>query len=190
MRFEPWVGSDWGKPENTLGGKKVLILGESHYNNEDEWTNRCDPDATRNVIRTYALQGRHAFFSKLLHVLGGKPRWSLTQSEVDAFWQSVAFYNFVPVFVGNDNRIAPNTEMFTSGVAPFRAVLAELEPEHIIVCGYRLWSALLVSMKNSVQTNLDGHGAIEGVPALRMQHPSTGFAMNDWKKTLQEFLRV
>jgi len=43
-------------------------------------------------------------------------------------------------------------------------------------------------MKDSVQTTLDGNGTIEKIPALRMQHPSTGFAMNEWKKTLQEFL--
>ncbi len=75
-----------------------------------------------------------------------RPRTTFTPAEAEAFWQSVVFYSYVPVYAdgraksqrGAERR--PTDEMFEAGGEPFRRVLAEPKPEAVVVCGLALWA--------------------------------------------------
>lgn len=192
MRFEPWVGSRWGQPDNRLAGAKLLILGESHYGSPADPTcvGTCDPDTTRQVVAKLALRERHPFFTKLTQVIDGRPRWEMSGDDVHAIWASVAFYNYVPVFVATETRVRPSDDMFRLGRAPFMEVVEELRPSAILVCGYALWNWVLWGLPGGFKGDPSATAMLRIGPALaaRMMHPSAGFSWRRWRPVVEQLL--
>lgn len=91
IHFRPWVGS---KYENGIKGKRLLVLGESHYSDAD------DPDLTRTVMKRlleYKLGacGHESWmktFTTFERAVAGR---ALSGEESIAFWNSTVFYNFI-----------------------------------------------------------------------------------------------
>lgn len=170
--FNPWIGSTWKVPMNAMGGIGLLILGESHYTKQDELVGECLPDTTIDTVQELAVEGSHRFFTGLLQTILGRRKRDLNSEEVGAFWKSVAFYNYVPVFVATQPRVRPSAAMFKSGLPPFEKVMSDLMPDAILVCGRDLWWWLTNGKSSTTRICRIGP-----VAAARIMHPSaTGFS--------------
>ncbi|MDE2831931.1 MAG: hypothetical protein OXN20_17600 [Gemmatimonadota bacterium] len=134
--FKPWVGNNFS--EGGLWSKKVLILGESHY----QWDENIPltEDLTIQCVQEQIAGGRtKAFWTNIVIAL-----LNVRPSLKDKYrcWQSVAFYNYIQCSVGFGPRVRPSPEMWEKSQEPFFEVLNDLQPDCIIVLGYQLWDNL------------------------------------------------
>jgi hypothetical protein len=160
--FDPWIGSLYAT--EGIRGKRLLILGESHYGGAG-----CEyPAFTSDVIRDMALRkGRLPFFSRVQRlVVGG--RGGFSNEERADFWHRVAFYNYVQSSPGNSPRCRPTPEMWEAASEPLRQTLLELSPHIMLVLGIELHRNL-PPINNTVTV-------------CPIQHPSSvGFSYNVWQ---------
>ncbi len=166
--FNPWIGSRYST--DGLDGKRLLILGESHYGGDG-----CHyPEFTTEVIQDMALeQGRLAFFSRVARlVVGG--RGGFSEAEREDFWQRIAFYNFIQTALEQQGD-RPTYEMWQAAREPFLQTLEELKPHLILILGIEL------------SRNLPEIPPEISVCAVR--HPSAiGFSYDAWQPTVQNLL--
>ncbi|GHV66121.1 hypothetical protein FACS1894199_08880 [Bacteroidia bacterium] len=184
--YLPWVGREYWQG---IHGKKVLVLGESHYATEEDNL----PSLTNDVIGYY------------LRYLAGEVEhegWMNTYTKFanscpivgEAFWQSVVFYNFVQVPMSGSRR-SPSGDDFAAGAVPFFEVLANYEPDVVIVWGKRLWEHLPDGGTWSDFEVLDENGGrfyyyhVNGkqIPAYQVTHPSAGYS--EWEEYIAEAIR-
>lgn len=188
--FTPWVGKNWGDHTNPIEGRKVLILGESHYESDENFLGRKYADGTLETFEKYALGDKTLpFFTKIMQTISGRKKWAMTRDEVLDIWKSVVFYNYVPVYVAPGPRMSPTKQMFELGVEPFRQIMNQHSPEIVVVCGYRLWRWLLKSQSFTSMPPEAAAFKIGSALAMKMQHPSTAFSSEKWHAVLQEHLR-
>src|SRR5471030_2176089 len=184
--FEPWRGNRF---DEGWRGKRVLLLGESHYAGggikADTGPQPSSKNFTSDVIQKWALgETRAKYFTLVAGLLGAEP------SHREEFWNRVAFYNYVQGIVGNAARQRPTEEMWNAGYQPFCDVLDELRPQVVVVLGHDLWNRLPGKEKQAaglaggpateqtVLTTPKGHRTILGMT----NHPSSfGFSPKEWK---------
>ena len=188
--FEPWRGSDWGRPDNALGGVRLMLLGESHYGDAHE-VGAQDPLMTQWVVRHYLNGGlasqAKGFFTKVAALLAGSTK-AADGEELDreAIWSSVMFYNYVPVVVANSPGVRPTPEMWAGGQEPFLKVIEQNEVEAVLVLGKQLWDNMPPSDEPATTFDFEGsqkwvrrylfHGrperGLQRVIATHINHPS------------------
>ncbi|MCL2183481.1 MAG: hypothetical protein FWB85_08440 [Chitinispirillia bacterium] len=142
VAFEPWVGKNYSK--NGYDGKKILILGESHYCDSCSAADneKCCSDMTNKVINDYLnyKNGRGDFvpwmntFTRFTNVFLDK---TCDTEEINNFWNSVIFYNYVQRELEGPRK-SPTKEMFKMSEKAFFEVLDEHAPDIIIAWGERL----------------------------------------------------
>lgn len=145
--FAPFVGRNY---EVGVEGKKILILGESHYWGEEIYE-RVEEDLkkgkylndTTNVVRnyiTYKSEGGEflSHFSTFTKFTNGFYNWERNDIDYADFWNSVAFYNFVQ-FPMTGIRTSPTSEQFEKSEKAFYEVLEKYQPDAIIAWSWRLW---------------------------------------------------
>ena len=156
IRFKPWVGDRYGcgivgydangkiiyGTENHIG-KRVLVLGESHYcaNPEAEAT----PFLTINIIADLLnpdsewepYKNTYTKFAKSFVGCIGD-----LDSETKAkAWHHVVFYNYVQVAMSG-TRVAPTASDFQTSATAFFEVLERYTPDIVIAWGQRLYNNL------------------------------------------------
>lgn len=187
--FQPWKGVAWEKPDNMIGGLRLLVLGESHYHDDASLTGKFEENATTDTIITYAINGSTRFFNGIAHVLSGKPRSERSLQDAERLWSSVAFYNYVPIYVGTGPRERPLTSFWRQAPGPFQTVIRQLEPEVILVCGFVNWNWMLDGIGEKKGWEFEQY-IIGSALALKMKHPSSrGFSPAYWHKVLSKYLR-
>ncbi|WP_370621706.1 hypothetical protein NMD10_27700 (plasmid) [Citrobacter portucalensis] len=134
VKFLPWVGERY---HSSRYGVRVLVLGESHYGVQEDYT----PDFTRDVVNGHAFQSGFRFFTMITTLLRGSPGCADEEERREA-WQHVAFYNYVQEFVGDAGRIRPTRAMWRDAAAALEEVVTELRPDVILVLGYQMWDHL------------------------------------------------
>lgn len=133
----PWIGPSYGEPQNRFCGKKILVVGESHYA-DPAFIGTSIPGITQEVVTKYQLgEWRIPFFTRLATLITGV---SAVENGIKAkaLWDDLAFYNYVPVIAASSPREF-NWEFWKLGVDEFNNVLKAILPDMIIVTGYRLW---------------------------------------------------
>ena len=210
IQFRPW------RQEATyltgIRGKKILILGESHYHNCEE-DHGCDASApertreyhheiTRKVVRDWKDHPHRSPLSTSLPKLFG-----MDKAE---FWNQVGFYNYVQSFLSAARVRPTKADWFSKDSAiAFQEVLDDLSPDRILVLGKGLWSALPSNQSEVIppvgerRFSLEGrfgsgvddlaywYSSRSGKPALAMPivHPSSwGFRVDDWLASIQKWL--
>lgn len=190
--FKPWIGEDYAS--GTRFGKRVMVLGEAHY----QWdvNTKLDPDLTCRAIRRHLnREHRHAFWTRIGGAfLGYKP----SLEELQRFYRSVAFYNYVQESVGFGPKVAPTPEMWTQSEPAFAEVLRDLAPQVLIVLGYRLWNHL-PNLGRVADKPIDGASQTQTwrypLPsggtclAYGIRHPSSGFTGSKWQPHILEVIR-
>lgn len=185
----PWVGQNYAQGHYSHG-KRVLVLGESHYCSSPE---EFVPEITINVIMDLldpdseheAYKNTYTKFVKAYSGIFGK----LEEKDKVRIWHSLAFYNYVQ-FPITGPRTAPTEQEFRDSKGAFWNVLEDLQPDLIIVWGQRLYKHLPKSGRQgqdvpagdgySIETweytLLNGHT----VRVLPINHPSSGFNPEKW----------
>jgi hypothetical protein len=124
-------------------GKKVLILGESHYHN-------CEIDDDCNKLNKKQREKQHRELTKkVVEWWKDKPAKTPVSSAVPKlfeigrydFWNRVSFYNYVQSFVfAPGNR--PADEDWDISTKAFQQVLDCLQPDRVLVLGKKNWLSL------------------------------------------------
>lgn len=189
----PWVGQNYAQGYYSHG-KRVLVLGESHYCSSPE---EFVPEITINVIMDLldpnsgheAYKNTYTKFAKAYSGIFGK----LEEGDKVRIWHSLAFYNYVQ-FPITGPRTAPNEQEFRDSKVAFWNVLEELQPDLLIVWGQRLYKHLPncgrqgqdvptgdgKSIETWEYTLLNGHT----VRVLPINHPSSGFNPEKWHRVI------
>ena len=134
VRFRPWIGNKY--EAGNRFGKRVLVLGESHYG---DWVD-ANEDFTTFIMRRYGMPvGGGAFFAKVVKVLLQMDVTDgLTAKDRAETWQHVAFYNYVQELVGDEARQRPTNAMWIEAERPFLEVVDALRPHVILALGNEL----------------------------------------------------
>lgn len=203
MVFKPWLGSLYGKEENIFGGKRVLVVGESHHADEHE-VGTILPNMTQKVMDYYASGSRASWMRTLDNhawAVSGKSRADLEQDGKRGefnVWTSMAFYNYIlVVLAGGPRSQRPTPELFKSGKAPFEQVFMNLKPELLLIWGYGLFPWIV---RNHFP-EFDGNPwhfkgefidlpTLPPVRAVRMLHPSAAFSSKHWHTVLTRALKA
>lgn len=135
--FEPWVGFVY-RTGHWLGRRRVLVVGESHYLLHGKGDCKTLTEETVDWFGPGA--GRNKFFTVLTRLLAGRKMVSDRIRRL--LWESVAFYNYVQVAVGNGPRVRPADWMWDRSRVPFQRVVRKTSPRRIIIVGKELWGRL------------------------------------------------
>ena len=180
--FEPWVGQEYGAGSQHL---RLMLLGKSHYGDY------IAPDArvfTSEVVKRYAVDGPTiSYFTIAYRAATGKPIPGADERQ--AFWHSVAFYNYVQCYVGTGPRQRPTPSDWATGRLPFAKTIDELAPHCVLVLGRELlWhvqndQALVRTRNADVFTYESPSGKRATVGGIK--HPTGGFSYARWRPTVE-----
>jgi hypothetical protein len=151
--FSPWEGNHYnygiaGFDSNghiiygteSSPGKKVLILGDSHYCSKPD---EAIPELTRNIIKDYidpatAFEYYKNTYTKFGRSLAG---YAIDKLETIQLWEHVVFYNYVQEPLSQP-RQSPTSQQFANAETAFWEVVNRYNPDYIIVWGARLYKSL------------------------------------------------
>ena len=191
----PWVGNAFGAAGNDLGGVRLLVLGESHYSDKHP-IGEVYPPMTHDVMRHY-LAGNHLrFFANVAAAVSGRSQAEVGRSNHHQLWQSMAFYNYIPVTVASSARKF-DERFWELGTQEFEKVLDDHRPDAVIVCGYRLFPRVLrrhvpgfTGDPWKFDQDIVQLGGSSRPLALRMMHPSAAFSAKAWTPKIAEMLKA
>jgi len=173
MSFDPYIGNDYFNQS-----KKILLLGESHYENVGEGRGK-----TIRVANDY-INGKYnyRFFNCALSAFFGK---DFTREDIMA---KIAYYNFVQVIM-ETRKHRPTKEHWAKAERPFLCVLEELMPDIVICCGKSLYGHVPYDPSDTEKSqrgvsiggddehlwNREYHYHINGkdIKLVAMRHPSS-----------------
>lgn len=203
--FNPNVGNDYEL--KGFNGLKLLILGESHYCDEEcedcgkKSQNECS-DFTSSVISRYLnYKKKKGKFRPWMRTF---TRFTniLLESKVDNqtlinFWDSVIFYNYVQSSTSGPRR-SPTWRQFNESKDGFIEVLEKYKPDLILVWGERLWDNLPNIGRWGEENILDNaNGRFyyyninkKEIPAYSIYHPSSSSFSYEYSKYLKESMRL
>lgn len=198
INYRPWVGNN--ALMQGYKGKRVLVLGESHYCKENlKQGEKCHPlckkenfqsdcfsfteDVMHDVVYNYSGKKYEQTFLCFERAVTGK---ELTQEEREEFWESVIFYNYMQ-YAQEGPGVAPKTEHWEKSENAFKELLEKYMPDLIIVWGVRLYSKM--PNWNGEESELQfGENAktkvwtytVNGknIPAFMVHHPCTPTGKN------------
>lgn len=197
VKFKPWVGKNYQNGNEF--GKKILVIGESHYCEDCEDVNESDcSDFTQKLIQTL-VDGKTASwtgtFRKFERSLVGH---ETTPEESARIWNSLAFYNYLQTAVPGPRK-SGTPEDYDKSEDAFYEVLNTLQPDAIIVWGVtRMWDNMPSrGWKKGDEIEVDGHPLKQGsytldngheIKAIWINHPSSGYSWERWNKAIKEVL--
>lgn len=198
IHLRPWIGSEY---EKGIGGKRLLVLGESQYSDTD------NPELTQIVMKkllAYKLRKRKdeaeyepwmRTFTIFERAVAGRV---LSGEESAAFWNSVLFYNFVQEMMP-DRGFRPTRKQFADSAAAFEEVLNAYEPDLIIAWGKTLFDRTpelagrntpsIMHDKIEIYTYEYTLRSGKMCRMMRMLHPAApGYSKELWHEVIAEFL--
>lgn len=206
VKFLPFVGDQYSygisfndNGELVLGtkenpGKKVLVLGESHYCDEDLSDEELS-SFTREVLDCYLKSEER--YSWMRTFLKFERALSNADTNIDSksIWNHLMFYNYLQCPL-RGLRMAGDSRRYEDATTPFFAILKKYKPDYIIVWGRRLFVNLpSENVKEgeympSIEINIwsyqiDGHT----IMVLPVVHPSGGFLWGYWHEVIVELLK-
>lgn len=195
IKFLPWIGKEYQKGIN---GKKVLVLGESHYCAKES---DAEPTLTQEIIidlfnADSPHEGYKNTYTKFAKAIAGR---DLGFTEKEQVWDSVAFYNYVQVPI-SEARVSPSAEEFENSEAALFEILEQLKPDYVIAWGYRLYDNLPNKGCRGGHLRVSNQEVHEVwcytlsnkqiVPVLRMIHPSSAYSWTYWHETIKTFIET
>ena len=201
VEFHPWVGDKYecgikGFDENGIivygtkedPGKRILIIGESHYCAKEE---DAIPSITINTIENLIdpnseWEPYKNTYTKFIKSLTGYLD-NLEFNDKKEAWEHLAFYNYVQkAMIGP--RVTPTFEDFKNSEEAFWEILNELKPDLVIIWGARLYNNLPQEGKQledfTIQNKYGDDVYVEvwsyeidnkDTPLIGINHPSSGF---------------
>ena len=173
-RFEPYIGKTYGK----LEGHRLLILGESHYGN-----NQPDDEKLTNWVMDNWQSGEysHAVLTKTAKLLTGHEAAVIRQQR-KSYFNGCIFYNYIQDYVG-EKHYSWNDPDFNRDTMYFEALIKEHAPTHILGWGWRLGEGMLKTSLNITRDlTIDGYRLTVGDVSCAMMfvtHPSARAKLNE-----------
>lgn len=137
LLWRPWVGLNFQKQEP---GRKLLLVGESHYADDNEQTDEViikrglNKEFTRQKVWEYGASGegnRIPFFDNIPRLFIGSGNYKRFE-----FWQDVVFYNFIQkVLRYGKPPERPRQNDFLTGGRVFYDILGLIKPDYCIFLG-------------------------------------------------------
>ena len=184
LHFQTYFGKNY---ENGKYGK-LLLLGESHYLDED----LDSPNLTKEVLKNYlnGLKFKSPFFRKIGLAFNPEDRYEV--------WHNVAFSNLIQKGLPN-SKSQPNVEQKASVNLAFKILLENINPEKVIILSKRMWTIWLTDdgCTQNGAVGEDNHRSevweyeYPGGKCLviGIYHPSTrGFSSRAWAPVIKKFL--
>ncbi len=202
--FQPFVGKDYAN--GGLFGKRIMILGESHYCDEgcaDCGNCRLHRECmgfTQHVLDDYLDEDKERqnwmrTFLKFERSLVGHETDS---KESEKIWNSVVFFNYLQVAMGGP-REAGTTDQYRQAARAFFEVLDKFQPEYVILWGQRLWdNTPSERWQEGTDIIVDGKRVAVGfyllsngrkVKTMAVNHPSIGYSWDYWHQVIRRFLQ-
>jgi hypothetical protein len=197
VAFLPWIGEEY---EKGWHGRKVLVLGESHYST---WTDAdrerrehsCGPTFTRECVDEVVrrVDGARLFRSLEQALLNEERLDGWAPNGGSPLWSRLAFYNFVQSPVDGGARVSPTSRQFQESFGAFKAVIDAIAPQRVIVCGMRLWGQMPsdILQSDNLHSRVQAYRLLSGqaVWCLAIHHPSSAFSWKRWHGEIIEFLK-
>ena len=191
--FKPWVGSEY--QTGGVYGKKVLVLGESHYGDSPD-----DTDDTTGTVKEFIYEYWGAPYQQTFlcfeRALAGR---EINQEEREQLWNSIMFYNFFQKSTTGP-RTGPDISVQQESEEAFRELLEQYQPDAIIVWGVRLykllpgWDGTETTIKVDNDSTRVWCYTVNGkkIPALCVHHPSSpsGKCWPYWHEFHKKFIGV
>jgi hypothetical protein len=200
MFFEPYEGLLY--KDGFRNGRKLLVLGESHYIDGYHPTKNNDPlvgaPFTKEVVERDFLQlGRDSRYKS--NSIEGRLHRLLTDSDepgeqdARAAWSRIAYANYIQMFVGNSASARKRPIHWQSGDSALQGMLEFLAPDRVLIFGKNTWNH--IHHGRWLNESWESGGRIRGlwgftvkdvtVPATWVMHPSWG---RDSVTTMREVL--
>jgi len=209
--FKPWVGENYF--ENGFNGKKILVLGDSHYCEHYDDCEVCGDisrqaeckadNLTQGVVESfieykqgYGYRPWMISYKKFTDVLLGE---KVPNNVAIDFWNSIVFYNYVQK-AQKGPGISPTQEDYENSHNAFVEILEEYQPDLVMVWGWRLWEKI-VKFGTKSDFNIVENRDLrfyyfdinrKKIPACcGMPHPSSAAFIEDWiPPYLQEAIKL
>lgn len=203
--FKPWIGKDYNS--GGIFGKKLLVVGESHYCDKDicpecgnpEDAGKC-ANFTTDVVNSYLSEDKKngrwtSTFKKFEKSMVG----DTTPVESREIWDSIAFYNFLQRAMNGPRQAGAYADYENSEPA-FWDVMEELQPDVMIAWGVtRMYDNMPGGEAWEPEQDIvvDGYHTRNGwytlksgnrVRAIWVYHPSAGYSWNWWNKVIKTVL--
>lgn len=183
LTYKPWIGKNYGNSE--LG--KLLVIGDSHYFNNDLPNNLSE--FTVEKIKELKIISAN-FYDKVDAILN--------QGEKHGIWDKIAFANAIQTpFSSSDKK--PTRDDLDIAKLAFREYLDMTKPEKVIVFSSRIWEYCFnkagwgkhlykIDERWNVR-ELDYNGGT--CKAIGLHHPSTpGFDKSKFQNIVAQFLNT
>ncbi len=185
INFRPWIGENYW--DGGCFGKRILILGESHYGNDN------GSSMTQDIIYDQAYSNyTMSAYTNFERALEGD---YTDEDDRKRIWNSVAFYNYVQECL-SESRRSPTQVQFSDSEEAFFEILDELKPDVVLVWGTRLWENLPYENYEAYENckhegysyRCGSYTTDNGTKAVcyEIQHPSSGFSWSWWHNFLFE----
>lgn len=191
LTFQPFVGRDYSS--GGMFGKRILVLGDSHYGSVPE------PTITRDVLGWYLDDSveREGWMNTFLKFERSLVGHETDRTETRRIWNSLLFYNYLQVLLSGP-REAGTDKQYADSADAFFEVIDRYKPEVIIVWGKRVWQHLPWNgWCEGNPLTVDGYGVDNGtytrrdggkVKVVCVYHPSVGYSWDYWYKVISLFL--
>lgn len=143
IKFTPWVGEYYGKPESIFN-KKLMILGASHYCASNACANYPIAEFTQHIVHGFVfgiIRGSWiATYTKFERSLCNRV---LSQEERERTWNSVLFSNFYQTAADQNEKFKTFSQQDREEAQQaFWEILAKYMPDIIIVWGQKTYDSL------------------------------------------------
>jgi len=194
IRFLPWLPPS---ADARFRGLRVMLLGESHYEEPGFHDADAKADLTREIVATWGVHpvSRQTFFANVFTMMTGHP-WVAHAAALGTFWNSVVFYNYVQTLVPGGPRSRPTPPMWKAAAPMFLEAIEAVRPDAVVALGEALWEHMPEDDLPRASLS-DGLGMICRyvlkddfvVYAAHTRHPSSlGFQPTQWEPKVTRFL--
>lgn len=204
INFQPWISKNY--ETETSKYNRLLILGESHYIEEDDCEEQKDNEVDDNnsqvgvthnnftsaVVQDF-LDDKHniAFFRNL--------GWLFNPNDKKEIWKEIAFANAIQISLCG-STVQPSQNEIETVKNAFWLLLDNLEPDKILVCSKRMWNYWVpedpakcefvrhINNNNKSSTIWKYKTQSKECLVMGINHPSKYFSYNNWRPIVMEFL--
>lgn len=197
LKWLPFVGEKYFDSD-----KKVMIIGESHYQEENEHSIKRNNKVTftREILSEIAIEKQYwktKIFQNFNRALFRTDKINTTE-----LWKKLVFYNFVQRPMTN-NLHRPSKSDFLNGWKVYFNLIEILKPEFCLFIGVQSSNTIWTAIKNSdlsIKCSKKGE-KINGtfpreiilidsdgneIKLLFIKHTSQFFSWNNWNKFIKK----
>lgn len=204
INFQPWISANYFNGSGKYN--KLLILGESHYNEEDDCEEQKDYEENNQIEEVKYIENK--FTSAVIQdFLDDKNNIAFYRNlgllfnpeDKKEIWREVAFANAIQNPLKNADS-QPTSQDIETAKTSFWLLLQDLNPDKILVCSKRMWNNWIPedankskfvrhisnNKKKSTIWEYDNNG--KQCLAMGINHPSKYFSYINWRPIVMEFL--